>query len=440
MSDVYGFGNAETRLVRENVYGTTPASPTWKRLNGIGFRLRPAFAIHEVRIPGALVPTGATVDDDFTTGTYNGRIDFNGMAYVWSSLLGNALITNLGGSPVAYEWLWEWDGRRPTRPNSYSAHNGFPDSALEAKGLVFNTLSQSGGRPDGFEVSGDVFAKAATSDVLMGGITREVQTITESGTVTGGTFTITIVEVNATTAAIAFNASAATIQTALELLPGIKAGDIAVTGGPIDTTPANLTYDGPVFAGKNVAQLTVNSASLTGGGSYTVSTTTPGADAVSDVPLVPAGAVLGNAYLDTTWAGLGTSQLLHLFNQELTLAERFGRVQPTNKSKSSDTLADMAEQTHKLAMTLAYNDTLHAQLPRFRAATKVFARAEWEGDTISGANKYRQQVDTCLQYMEWGEPENAQETLAYPLTGNLAIDQTANRAMRVKLTNAISGL
>jgi hypothetical protein len=441
MTDVYGFGNAETRLVRENVYGVTPSSPTYRRLNGIGFVLHPAFVVNEVRIPGALIPTGATVDDDFTMGSYQGRIDFNGMVAVWQSLLGNAAVTSLGGSPEAFQWLWEWDGRRPTRPNSYAAFSGYPDSAWQMNGLILASLSLGGGRPDGFEVSGNCFAKAAIADQLMGGITREVQQIAVSGTVSGGTYTVTIVEANTgPTAAIAHNANAATVQAAIDALPGIRAGDVVVAGGPLPGTPLTVTYDGPVFAGENVAQLTVDSGSLTGGGSYVASTTTPGVDAVSDVPLVPAGAVLGNAYLDTTWAALGTGQLLHLYNQELEIADRFGRVQPTNKSKSSDAVTDMAEQSHTLALTLGYNATLLAQLARMRSATKVFVRSEWEGDTISGANKYLQQIDSCLQFVEWGEPENAQETLAYPLTGALAIDQTANRALRVKLVNTLASL
>lgn len=64
---------------------------------------------------------------------------------------------------------------------------------------------------------------------LIGGsaTTNEVQAITHSGVVTGGTFTITW---NAqTTSAIAFNASAATVQAALEALSNIAVGDVDVT-------------------------------------------------------------------------------------------------------------------------------------------------------------------------------------------------------------------
>ena len=67
---VYPFGGAEARLVRENIYGTTPSSPTWKRLNGIGLTIGPSFAKNPIRIPGAMIPTGHTVDDDFSMMSY----------------------------------------------------------------------------------------------------------------------------------------------------------------------------------------------------------------------------------------------------------------------------------------------------------------------------------------------------------------------------------
>lgn len=104
---------------------------------------------------------------------------------------------------------------------------------------------------------------------------NEVQQIAVDAT--GGTFTITYS--GQTTSAIAFNAAASAVQAALEALSNLAPGDVVVTGGPGDaggTTPYVLTFGG-TLAQTDVAEVTTNPASLTGGaGTATVSTTTAG--------------------------------------------------------------------------------------------------------------------------------------------------------------------
>lgn len=111
--------------------------------------------------------------------------------------------------------------------------------------------------------------------------TAEVQTVTPT-TVTAGTFTLTIVNpvtgISRTTAPIAFNATAAVIQAALEALDNVDAGDILAAGGPINTTAVTLTFYGQ-FIG-NPAQMTVSNTGLTG--TLAVTTTTAGVAGAAD--------------------------------------------------------------------------------------------------------------------------------------------------------------
>jgi hypothetical protein len=90
----------------------------------------------------------------------------------------------------------------------------------------------------------------------------EVQTVTISGSPTGGTFTLTLPAVGdydaQTTAALAYNASAATVQAALEALSRIGIGNVAVgLSGAVYT----VTFQPRVG---DVPQLTSTNA-LTGG-------------------------------------------------------------------------------------------------------------------------------------------------------------------------------
>lgn len=96
---------------------------------------------------------------------------------------------------------------------------------------------------------------------------NEVQRITRGGTVTGGTYTITVPAntrgAQSTTAAIQWNADATAIRTALEALPNVGAGRVSVTGGPLSTaTTVDITFLMELSA-TDLTQITVTS-SLTG--------------------------------------------------------------------------------------------------------------------------------------------------------------------------------
>lgn len=114
----------------------------------------------------------------------------------------------------------------------------------------------------------------------------EVQEIAAfGGAPSAGDFTLTISlkdEDAFTTAAIAYDADAATIEAAIDTaaaaasIAGFVAGDIAVTGGPLTTTPIVLTYSGSSVSGKNHGEVTIDAGGVTGGTAGAVSTTTDG--------------------------------------------------------------------------------------------------------------------------------------------------------------------
>lgn len=111
-----------------------------------------------------------------------------------------------------------------------------------------------------------------TNTVSDGPDTAEVQTVTITGTPTGGTFTLSFG--GQTTAPIAYNATAAAVQDAIRGLDNVGTNNVTVTGGPGPGTPYVVTFG--ANAG-NVAQMTA-AGSFTGGTSpaVAVTTTTPG--------------------------------------------------------------------------------------------------------------------------------------------------------------------
>lgn len=130
----------------------------------------------------------------------------------------------------------------------------------------------------GYIYIGDV-GNAAPSAALIGAFDpatfgAEKQTVTITGTPTGGTFTLTYS--GQTTSGIAYNATASTVQTALEALSNIAVGDISVSGGPGPGTPYVVSFIGDLL-GSDPAQMTASAAGLTGGTSPAVTVTTSSA-------------------------------------------------------------------------------------------------------------------------------------------------------------------
>lgn len=107
---------------------------------------------------------------------------------------------------------------------------------------------------------------------------NEVQTLSITGTPTGGTFTLTYA--GQTTGAIAYNASASTVQTALIALSNLNTGDVVCTGGALPGTAITITF-GATLANTDVALIT-STDSLTGGTSPAthLTETTKGGDHV----------------------------------------------------------------------------------------------------------------------------------------------------------------
>lgn len=122
----------------------------------------------------------------------------------------------------------------------------------------------------------------AANDSSIPTLTNETQLVTVDAT--AGNFTLTFGA--DTTASIAFNASPAAVQTALEDdISGIDPGEVSVVGGPGGAgaaSPYIVSFDGGDLAGTNVDQLAATDVDLSGGGDA-VTTMTRGVQGGTDV-------------------------------------------------------------------------------------------------------------------------------------------------------------
>ncbi len=252
--------------------------------------------------------------------------------------------------------------------------------------------------------------------------TNEVQTITITGTPTGGSFTLTFT--GQTTAGIAYNANAAAVLSALEALSNIAPGDVTVGGGPGPGTPYTVTFSGGSYGSTDVAVMTASGASLTGGSSpnVAVTTTTPGVN-------------LDLATLPTGWEDLGwitSDGVTYGRTTEVSDVTSFGSVQPTRSDVTQDTITMQVVAQQTSLLTLGLYTGADTSALTATAATGEFSIAK---PSIPGFRYYRVLglfVDRddagreiyMARYMpraritEWGEQQmsDGDDPITYPMT------------------------
>lgn len=209
-------------------------------------------------------------------------------------------LVTITGNPGGGSFTLTYDGQT-TIPIAYNATAAQVESALEALPSIGNgnvSVDGQAGGPYTITFTGqlgaqDVGAVTANGSALSNpsptilvatptagvAAVNAVQTVTISGGPTGGTFTLTLN--GQTTAALPYNATAAALQTALQSLPSIGAGNATVTGD--DGGPYTVTFVGGM-GGQVVAQMTADDSGLTGGTApaVAVATTTAGVSGVNE--------------------------------------------------------------------------------------------------------------------------------------------------------------
>jgi Tfp pilus assembly protein PilX len=194
-----------------------------------------------------------------------------------------------------------------------SPTNVFTSNSVYATNAI--GAGASGGNQDttgfGFAIpaGAKILGISASVQRMASACCNAVQTISETGGPTGGTFTLKGTPPGGSStvsAAIAYNASAATVQAALVTIYG--SGNVVCAGGPLPTGVV-CTFQG-ADAAKAVTLMSLNSKSLTGGSSPApafANTTIGSTGALQDntVQLLKAGSAVGsNKAVATTW---GTS-------------------------------------------------------------------------------------------------------------------------------------
>jgi len=227
------------------------------------------------------------------------------------------------------------------------------------------------------------------------GTTSAVQTLTLTGVPTGGSVTFGFKTNSTTTPAIAYNAAASAVQTALLAMPLFASGDVVASGGPLPAV-VPLAFAG-AYATAELPVLTISNA-LTGGTAptATLDRLAPGATTAALVP------ILGSQfdyYLATTMAGLATATVkqTRVFNFQIKVGKRYGPIKPMNTS-SSGTFTAIVElkPTFDVSFSVGADAEGFAWLSALRANTMLFLRIKATGPLIEVGFNYYTQIDLAI--------------------------------------------
>lgn len=250
--------------------------------------------VYRVTFVGALAMAVNTLDPTVydLSGALSSNQDLVSVAVIQegsNSGVNEVQTVTLANGPTAGTFTLTFQGQT-TAGIAYNATTATVTSALEALsniGVGDVAVTGSTGGPytvtfQGALASTDVLQMSGSAASLTGSSVNssttqaavsgqnEQETVVLTGSPTGGTFTLTFN--SETTSGIAYNATAAAVQTALEGLATPVPGDFTVTGGPLPDMAVIVEFTG-AYAETNVTAITGNAASLTGGGTQSLTKT-----------------------------------------------------------------------------------------------------------------------------------------------------------------------
>lgn len=224
-------------------------------------------------------------------GSFTLTADEPGRPFIISFVIGGGTdeiqIVAIGNNPTGGTFTLNFDGQ-VTGAIPHDASAATVKTALETlSNIAVDDIIVTGG--DGGPWTIEFINNLSNTDValLIGDVTNllgtdEVQTVTLNSS-TGGTFTLGYG--GQTTANIAYNASAATVQTALEGLSSIGAGNVSVSGangGPYTITFLNT------LGKTDVENVVFDGANLTGFVDVSITETNPGSGGANERHIIQA--------------------------------------------------------------------------------------------------------------------------------------------------------
>lgn len=432
--------NDVVQMGREATEGVATAATA--RLAALNFTIGPAIETKQMKAAGSRAHSVNMLNKQWASVTLEeSPCTYDELPKALAMAFGAPVITTPGGGTNSRNHVFTPPNSTPMTPVPFTIESGSFVRADRAAGARLSAIAMNFSRDDGVSVSGEGMAQSYTDDVQL--TKNATYTLTANATPpTAGTYTLT--HSGNTTAGIAFGATPATVQTALEGLASIGAGQVVVsltTAGPTTAT-ANTVYTiefRGLLAGQAVT-LTGTFTGLTPSGSIALAAGVVGSTP-SSAPIIPIQGTQISVYADSTAAGLGTTQLLRVLSGGFDISDLYGPLWVLNRSLTGYAANVETDPSDNLTGTLVVEADAAGMgiLTNVSAGTKVFLRFEAVGPTIESSITYRLWVDLCVAITDAqkGE-EQGVDTMEYSFV--IMYDTTWAKFMEITMRNTLTAI
>lgn len=163
---------------------------------------------------------------------------------------------------------------------------------------------------------------------------------------------------------------------------------------------------------------------------------------ITEVASVPAAGRQWDAYLDDTWAGLGTTKLLAAYNGSVDFGDKYSPDWVINSANTSfDSLLESEDYAPSVDLTLGFDATTVGLLNNLTVGTVRFLRLKLTGPIIESTTPYSLTVDLAIRITQRGKIETAPSgAITLPLTAQVTRDTTTGNSATATLINTVTGL
>lgn len=191
------------------------------------------------------------------------------------------------------------------------------------------------------------------------------------------------------------------------------------TGIKLSAARKELSYSGDMLLGKWAAN------ALSG------STT-----ALTNTPMSPASADL---YIDTTYAGIGTTKVTRAFKFEPDISDKYTPVWPIGTSESFAAHVENKDMKGGASITVAADTTAAAMLTQLRDGSTGYMRYEVIGPIIEGSIHYRMTLDLAFKVSNVGEYSDEDGVYAQKFD-IVIVDDSSLRGFKFEVVNKATAL
>lgn len=415
------------RIGVETTSGTAVQADTL--LQSVGFTATVTPTIEEFTPEGSKVTAMTIYVRDMTDVSMTGKPTYDELTYILAMLFGEPTVTNPSGA--AYVRNYAMNSRSADPFKTFTLDFGYDQYWYRASSMFLRDFTFTIST-DSVDVEGSGMAQNLSMNYSASSASAMYKLDLTGAS--GGTFTVT--KGAGTTSALNYNVSASALQTALEGLTTIGAGNVIVT-------KANAVYTISFInsLADQAVTITVDTALITGTIPAPALTSLQTGTTLTTIPLKPIMVTHADIYLEDSYAALAAATpIARGFNYEFSISNKMDVVRPIRSTVTSFDGVVETKPDVDITLSMSADGLGRAMLTTMRNSGKKYLRVKCTGETITGNEKYTLQIDQAVQIMELSGPEDQNGIFALNWTFRAVEDSNLPGGFKITLENTVATL